>query len=86
KVSLANMKAVLLEFYKQVLGEDVLVEFRPSFFPFTEPSVEIHTKFKGKWLEMMGGGMIHPEVLKNVGLDPEKVQGFAFGGGLDRVA
>jgi phenylalanyl-tRNA synthetase alpha chain len=85
-VSLANMKAVLLEFYKQVLGEDVLVEFRPSFFPFTEPSVEIHTKFKGKWLEMMGGGMIHPEVLKNVGLDPEKVQGFAFGGGLDRVA
>ena len=86
KVSLANMKAVLLEFYKQVLGEDVLVEFRPSFFPFTEPSVEIHTKFKGKWLEMMGGGMIHPEVLRNVGLDPEKVQGFAFGGGLDRVA
>jgi len=85
-VSLANMKAVLLEFYKQVLGEDVLVEFRPSFFPFTEPSVEIHTKFKGKWLEMMGGGMIHPEVLKNVGLDPRKVQGFAFGGGLDRVA
>lgn len=86
KVSLANMKAVLLEFYKEVLGEDVLVEFRPSFFPFTEPSVEIHTKFKGKWLEMMGGGMIHPEVLKNVGLDPQKVQGFAFGGGLDRVA
>lgn len=86
KVSLANLKAVLLEFYKQVLGEDVLVEFRPSFFPFTEPSVEIHTKFKGKWLEMMGGGMIHPDVLKNAGLDPEKVQGFAFGGGLDRVA
>ena len=85
-VSLANLKAVLLEFYKQVLGEDVLVEFRPSFFPFTEPSVEIHTKFKGKWLEMMGGGMIHPDVLKNAGLDPEKVRGFAFGGGLDRVA
>ena len=85
-VSLANMKAVLLEFYKKVLGEDVLVEFRPSFFPFTEPSVEIHTKFKGKWLEMMGGGMIHPDVLKNAGLDPRKVQGFAFGGGLDRVA
>lgn len=85
-VTLANMKAVLLEFYKTVLGPDADVEFRPSFFPFTEPSVEIHTKFKGKWLEMMGGGMIHPEVLKNVGLDPEKVQGFAFGGGLDRVA
>lgn len=85
-VSLANMKAVLLEFYKKMLGEDAEVEFRPSFFPFTEPSVEVHAKFKGKWLEMMGGGMIHPQVLKNAGLDPEKVQGFAFGGGLDRIA
>jgi phenylalanyl-tRNA synthetase alpha chain len=85
-VNLANMKAVLLAFYKKALGEDVEVEFRPSFFPFTEPSVEVHAKFKGKWLEMMGGGMIHPEVLKNAGFDPEKVQGFAFGGGLDRIA
>ena len=85
-VTLANMKAVLLEFYKKILGEAVEVEFRPSFFPFTEPSVEVHAKFRGKWLEMMGGGMIHPNVLKNAGLDPAKVQGFAFGGGLDRIA
>jgi phenylalanyl-tRNA synthetase alpha chain len=85
-ITLAHMKGVLLEFYKKVLGEDAEVEFRPSFFPFTEPSVEVHAKFKGKWLEMMGGGMIHPNVLKNAGLDPEKVQGFAFGGGLDRIA
>jgi phenylalanyl-tRNA synthetase alpha chain len=85
-VNLANMKAVLIEFYKKALGEEVEVEFRPSFFPFTEPSVEVHAKFNGKWLEMMGGGMIHPQVLKNAGLDPEKVQGFAFGGGLDRIA
>lgn len=85
-VNLANMKAVLIEFYKKVLGEDVEIEFRPSFFPFTEPSVEVHAKFNGKWLEMMGGGMIHPNVLRNAGLDPEKVQGFAFGGGLDRIA
>lgn len=84
-INLANMKAVLLNFYKKVLGEDVEIEFRPSFFPFTEPSVEVHARFKGKWLEMMGGGMIHPQVLQNVGFDPEKVQGFAFGGGLDRI-
>lgn len=85
-VTLANMKAVLIEFYKKALGEGVEIEFRPSFFPFTEPSVEVHAKFNGKWLEMMGGGMIHPQVLRNAGLDPEKVQGFAFGGGLDRIA
>lgn len=85
-VNLSYMKAVLIEFYKKALGEDVEIEFRPSFFPFTEPSVEVHAKFNGKWLEMMGGGMIHPNVLRNAGLDPEKVQGFAFGGGLDRIA
>ncbi len=85
-ISLAHMKGILVAFYKKVLGDDVEIEFRPSFFPFTEPSVEVHAKFRGKWLEMMGGGMIHPSVLKNAGLDPEKVQGFAFGGGLDRIA
>jgi phenylalanyl-tRNA synthetase alpha chain len=85
-VSLANLKGVLTEFYKKMLGDEVEVEFRPSFFPFTEPSLEVHAKFKGKWLEMMGAGMLHPNVLRNVGLDPKKVQGFAFGGGLDRIA
>ncbi len=85
-ISVANLKGVLTEFYKKMLGEDVEIEFRPSFFPFTEPSFEIFAKFNGKWLEMMGGGMLHPNVLKNIGLDPEKVQGFAFGGGLDRIA
>ncbi len=85
-INLSHMKGVLVEFYKKALGPDVEIEFRPSFFPFTEPSVEVHAKFNGKWLEMMGGGMIHPNVLRNAGLDPEKVQGFAFGGGLDRIA
>ncbi len=85
-ITLAHMKGVLTKLYKTLLGEDAEIEFRPSFFPFTEPSVEVHAKFKGKWLEMMGGGMLHPNVLKNAGLDPEKVQGFAFGGGLDRIA
>lgn len=85
-INLGNMKAVLIEFYKKVLGENTEIEFRPSFFPFTEPSVEVHAKFNGKWLEMMGGGMLHPNVLRNAGFDPDKVQGFAFGGGLDRIA
>lgn len=85
-VTLAHLKGVLLHFYKKILGEEVEIEFRPSFFPFTEPSVEVFAKFRGKWLEVMGAGMLHPNVLRNVGLDPEKVQGFAFGGGLDRIA
>ncbi len=85
-INISHMKGVLVEFYKKVLGENTEIEFRPSFFPFTEPSVEVHAKFNGKWLEMMGGGMLHPNVLRNAGFDPEKVQGFAFGGGLDRIA
>src|SRR3989344_1335702 len=85
-ISVANLKGVLAKFYKKMLGEDTDIEFRPSFFPFTEPSIEVYAKFNGKWLEMMGAGMIHPNVLKNLGLDPKKVQGFAFGGGLDRIA
>ena len=85
-ISIADLKGVLTHFYKKMLGDDVEIEFRPSFFPFTEPSLEVFAKFKGKWLEMMGAGMLHPNVIKNVGLDPTKVQGFAFGGGLDRIA
>ena len=85
-VSLANMKAVLTNFYKKMLGSDIEIEFRPSFFPFTEPSIEVFAKFKGQWLEMMGGGMTNPQVIRNMGLDPEIYQGFCFGGGLDRIA
>lgn len=85
-ISLADLKGVLTNFYKKMLGENTEIEFRPSFFPFTEPSIEVYAKFNGKWLEMMGSGMLHPNVLRNCGLDPAKVQGFAFGGGLDRIA
>jgi|SRR3989344_2628828 len=85
-ISLADLKGVLTNFYKKMLGENTEIEFRPSFFPFTEPSIEVFAKFNGKWLEMMGAGMLHPNVLRNIGLDPSKVQGFAFGGGLDRIA
>lgn len=85
-ISIANLKYVLEHFYKKMLGDDVEMEFRPSFFPFVEPGLEVWLKFQNRWLEVMGAGMLHPNVLKNVGLDPEKVQGFAFGGGLDRIA
>lgn len=85
-ISIAHLKGVLENFYKKMLGEEVEIEFRPSFFPFTEPSLEVFAKFRGKWLEMMGSGQLHPNVLKNCGLDPKKYQGFAFGGGLDRIA
>lgn len=85
-ISVADLKGVLTKFYKKMLGDDVVIEFRPSFFPFVEPGLEVFAKFNGKWLEMMGAGILHPNVLRNVGLDPKKVQGFAFGGGLDRIA
>lgn len=73
----------------------VEIRFRPSFFPFTEPSVEVDMrlvgesapeKLRNRWIEMMGAGMVHPQVLKNAGVDPEKYRGFAFGMGLDRLA
>jgi phenylalanyl-tRNA synthetase alpha chain len=85
-ISAADMKGVLSQYYKKILGDEVVIEFRPSFFPFTEPSFEVFAKFKGKWLEMGGSGMLHPNVLRNLGLDPKKIQGFAFGHGFDRPA
>jgi phenylalanyl-tRNA synthetase alpha chain len=85
-ISIADMKGVLTHFYKKMLGEETVIEFRPSFFPFTEPSLEVFAKFKGHWLELGGSGMLHPNVLRNLGLDPSKVQGFAFGHGFDRIA
>jgi phenylalanyl-tRNA synthetase alpha chain len=89
-VTLAHLKGTLGRFYREYLGESAKVRFRPSFFPFTEPSVEVDAWFEekgkgGKWLEMCGAGMLHPGVLEAAGLDPEKVAGFAFGGGLERV-
>ena len=82
---MADLKGTLTYFFKKLLGEDVEIRFRPSYFPFTEPSVEIDIKFKGKWLEVMGGGLLHPNVLKMAGVDPNQWQGFAFGGGIERL-
>ncbi|MEI8270469.1 MAG: phenylalanine--tRNA ligase subunit alpha [bacterium] len=84
-ISMAHLKGVLLEFFKRFLGEDADVRFRPSFFPFVEPGAEVDVKHNGKWMEMLGAGMVHPNVLKNCGIDSDKYQGFAFGMGIDRL-
>lgn len=85
KVSLAELKGTLEYFFKKLLGDDVEMRFRPSFFPFVEPGVEVDIKFRDKWLEVMGGGIIHPNVLMKIGIDPKEWRGFAFGGGIDRL-
>ena len=86
-VSVANFKAIIEEFYGQFFEKKTTVRLRPRYFPFTEPSFEIDMRQgKGKWLEMMGAGMVHPNVFKAVGYIPNNWQGFAFGMGLDRLA
>ncbi|MCX9156049.1 phenylalanine--tRNA ligase subunit alpha [Niveibacterium sp. 24ML] len=91
RVSFADLKGVIAEFLRRFFETDELqVRFRPSFFPFTEPSAEIDFAFmsgpnKGKWLEIAGCGVVHPAVLRNGGIDPERYTGFAFGMGLDRL-
>src|SRR3989338_8072828 len=85
-VSVAHMKGVLFEFFKKFFdGEEIDMRLRPSFFPFVEPGFEIDMKRGDKWFELLGAGMVHPNVLRNCGIDPEKYQGFAFGVGLDRL-
>lgn len=85
-VSVADLKGTLLQIVKKQLGEDTEIRFRPSYFPYTEPSVEVDAKYKGKWLELGGAGMVHPDVLRNGKIDPEKYSGFAFGWGIERLA
>ncbi len=90
-ISLANLKGTLEQFSREFFGEDAKVRFRPSYFPFVEPGVEVDVWYSagdgghGKWLEVLGAGMVHPNVLRNVGVDPEKYQGFAFGTGIERL-
>ncbi|HEV7393738.1 MAG TPA: phenylalanine--tRNA ligase subunit alpha [Burkholderiales bacterium] len=85
-ITFADLKGVLSDFLKRFFErEDLKVRFRPSFFPFTEPSAEVDMSFGEGWLEMGGCGMVHPTVLKNVKIDSERYHGFAFGMGLDRL-
>jgi phenylalanyl-tRNA synthetase alpha chain len=97
-INFGHLKGVLMEFIHAFFGTRVGVRFRPSYFPFTEPSAEVDIECvicggkgcpvckRSGWIEILGSGMIHPQVLKNVGYDPEKVTGFAFGMGVERIA
>ena len=86
-VTFADLKGMFTEFLRRFFErEDLEVRFRPSFFPFTEPSAEIDMSFGKGWLEISGAGQVHPNVLRSVGIDPERWQGFAFGMGPDRLA
>lgn len=86
RVSFADLKGVIADFLQNYFEtEDMQVRFRPSFFPFTEPSAEVDMSWKGGWLEIGGCGMVHPNVLKHVGIDSEKYIGFAFGMGAERL-
>ena len=90
-VTFAELKATVVHFVKQFFGEDVKYRFRPSFFPFTEPSAEVDIWWQpadkeGRWLEIMGCGMVDPNVLENCGIDSEKYTGYAFGMGVERTA
>ncbi|MEZ6062686.1 MAG: phenylalanine--tRNA ligase subunit alpha [Planctomycetaceae bacterium] len=83
-VTMAQLKTVLSLFARSFLGPDVQIRFRPSFFPFTEPSVEVDMKWGDTWMEIGGAGMVDPNVFRAVGYDPEAVTGFAFGLGIER--
>ena len=86
RATFADLKGLVTQFFRLFFErDDLLVRFRPSFFPFTEPSAEIDMSFGKGWLEIGGCGMVHPQVLKNVGIDAQQFQGFAFGMGLDRL-
>jgi phenylalanyl-tRNA synthetase alpha chain len=91
-VSFADLKSVYCDFLRRFFEQDdIEIRFRPSYFPFTEPSAEIDMRFgsgpmKGRWLEVSGSGQVHPNVIRNIGLDPEKYIGFAFGSGVERLA
>ncbi len=90
-VSFADLKGVFLDFIRRFFeSDDVQVRFRPSYFPFTEPSAEIDIAFssgplQGRWMEVAGSGQVHPQVIRNFGLDPELYMGFAFGTGIERL-
>lgn len=86
-ISFADLKGILEQFLKAFFEDDVKVRFRPSYFPFTEPSIEVDIdRGDGKWLEVLGCGMVHPKVFEYSGIDPEEYTGFAFGMGVERLA
>jgi phenylalanyl-tRNA synthetase alpha chain len=86
KITMADLKGTLEHFYKELFGQDIEMRMRASFFPFVEPGVEVDIKWGDRWLEVCGAGMLHPNVFKAAGIDPNEWQGFAFGSTIDRLA
>ncbi len=84
-ITLGHLKWTLENFLKEIFGGEVKMRLRPGYFPFVEPGVEVDVFFGGRWVEMLGAGMVHPKVLENAGLDSDKYAGFAFGVGIDRL-
>lgn len=85
-INFSHLKGLLHDFLHCFFEDEMEIRFRPAYFPFTEPSAEVDIKMKnGKWLEVLGCGMVHPQVLKNVGIDPDVYTGFAFGMGIERL-
>jgi phenylalanyl-tRNA synthetase alpha chain len=97
-VTMADLRGDVLLFLRELFGADTQVRFKPHFFPFTEPSVDVDMSCfschgggcvicgQSGWIEILGAGMVHPNVLKAVGIDPDRYSGFAFGVGVDRIA
>ena len=85
-ITFSDLKGTLVHFVREFFGPDTEYQFNPHFFPFTEPSAELHVKLDGKWLEMLGCGVVDPNVFSNVGYDPDRYTGFAFGMGVERLA
>ncbi|MBI3313311.1 MAG: phenylalanine--tRNA ligase subunit alpha [Candidatus Omnitrophica bacterium] len=86
RVTFSDLKGILHLFLRELFGKDTKIRFRPHFFPFTEPSVEVDIQWGKGWLEILGAGTVDPNVFKAVGYDPKKIQGFAFGLGVERMA
>ncbi|HRH26439.1 MAG TPA: phenylalanine--tRNA ligase subunit alpha [Candidatus Paceibacterota bacterium] len=85
EASMATLKGTILHILTGLFGNEVGIRFRPSYFPFVEPGVEVDMFYRGKWMEVMGAGMVHPKVFEAAGKDPKKMKGFAFGMGVDRL-
>ena len=85
-VNFAHLKDLIYKICQSLFGEEAQLRFRPSYFPFTEPSAEVDVLFGDKWLEILGCGVVNPKVLDNCGIDPQKYSGLAFGLGIERIA
>lgn len=84
-VKIGHLFGIIKSFLRDIYGDKIEIRFRPHHYPFVEPGIDVDIKFNGRWLEVLGSGMVHPKVLSNMGIDKDKYSGFAFGMGIDRL-